>query len=500
MITVRRALFLSTAEKYFSLTVNFLTLTVVSRILTPAEIGVSVIGAAIVAIAMSAREFASPNFIFQERDLKTETIRTVFTAMLLVTAAVSIVLAISAHWLAQAYGEQRLIPYLHVVAACIFLELFTNPIIAIWRREMAFVKVLVVNLAGAITTSVFSIGLALAGFSYMSIAWAWLAASIVTGSMAWLLSRRFDALIPRFQDLRAMLAFGGYNGATVALFRFYESMPYLILGRYVSVEASAMLNRSLTVCQLPDKVLLYGVVSVALPAFSAQARDGKKLKDSYLNATSLVTALHWPTCVMMAILAHPLVAIIFGPQWSAAAPLVQIIAMSLLFSFSFELNHPVLVAVGAMRSVFLRALIVFPIAAGIVTIASFYGAEAVAWSMMIVVPLHAYVSIQFVRRHILISWREVALSLKGSLAVTIAAAIGPLALIFVIGDGFDISIGWAAACVPLAAIGWITSLWATKHPLYLEIKKLIPTSRNLTVLGGKAAPTLWSQSSSNGNI
>jgi O-antigen/teichoic acid export membrane protein len=457
-----------------------------SRLMTPDEIGVSVIGAAILVVAISAREFASPNIIFQQRDLATETIRGIFTVMLIVTGAISIMLATSAHWLAEAYGEPRLAPFLHVATGTLFVELFNLPIIALWRREMAFGKIMLVNVTGALTTASFSVCLALAGFSYMSFAWASFASVTVMSSMALLMARRFDALKPQFRNLKEIVTFGGYNGITVSLFRLYETVPYVLLGRFVSVEAAALFNRSLTICQMPDKMLLSGVLPVALPAFSAAARSGKEPREAYLHGTSLVTALHWPAFVMLAILAHPLVKIMFGDQWTAIVPLVQTISIASLFSFSFELNYPVLVAVGAMRSVFLRALIVFPIGAAIVTIASMLGLKAVAYAMLIVIPLNAFVSLYFVCRHISITWREIAASVRSSCWVTAATALGPLCLINFLGIGFDMSIGWAIVCALLAAIGWCLSLWAVKHPIFDELVKLIPFVRQPKISEGKA--------------
>src|SRR5690242_15236490 len=56
MTAVRRALLLSTADRYFTFASNFAVAAAVSRILTPAEIGVSVVGMAILGIALSVRE------------------------------------------------------------------------------------------------------------------------------------------------------------------------------------------------------------------------------------------------------------------------------------------------------------------------------------------------------------------------------------------------------------------------------------------------------------
>src|ERR1700752_4265642 len=89
MVAVKRALFLSTGERYFVLLSNFATTALVSRILTPEEIGVWVIGMAILSIALSTREFASANFLIQHQALGREEIRAAFSVLLLLTMGIA---------------------------------------------------------------------------------------------------------------------------------------------------------------------------------------------------------------------------------------------------------------------------------------------------------------------------------------------------------------------------------------------------------------------------
>ena len=348
MSPVKRALFISTGERYFLLASNFIRVALVSRLLTPSEIGVSVIGMAIVAIAMSAREFVSASFLIQRENLTRDDIRGAFSAMLIITGAISGLLMLAAPWLAESYREPNLVPYLHVIAVCLLVELFSTQILTLLKRDMLFGKVAVINISSTITGIAATVGLALLGFSFMSFAWAWLAGSVVAGVLALSFRPQFWMFVPSFKNWRALLEFGGYNGITVVLFKLYDQLPYLMLGQLVSPNAAGLFSRCQTICELPDKILLGGVVQVILPAFAAEVRQGRDLRAPYLNALGLVTAVLWPAHVIIATLAYPIVAVLLGSQWHEVAPLVQIVALASLFAFSFELNYPVLVAKGAI--------------------------------------------------------------------------------------------------------------------------------------------------------
>jgi lipopolysaccharide exporter len=69
------------------------------------------------------------------------------------------------------------------------------------------------------------------------------------------------------------------------------------------------------VSDIPDRVVLTGVFSVAFPALAAEIREGRGLKQPYLRALGLITVAYWPALVLLALLAHPVVSFILGRQW-----------------------------------------------------------------------------------------------------------------------------------------------------------------------------------------
>ncbi|TIX37230.1 MAG: sugar transporter, partial [Mesorhizobium sp.] len=184
MLSVKRALLMSVGERYVLLVTNFATAALVSRILTPQEIGVSVIGMAIMATALSLREFSSSSFLIQRKELSREDIRGAFTVTFILTGVIAAALVAASPFLASFYREPNLVPYFRVISVCLFLDASSTLIIALLRREMSFGKVAAIDIAGAVANSAATMALALAGFSYMSFAWAWLIGSGLAAVLA----------------------------------------------------------------------------------------------------------------------------------------------------------------------------------------------------------------------------------------------------------------------------------------------------------------------------
>jgi O-antigen/teichoic acid export membrane protein len=466
---IRTALLLATSDRYFTLAVNFVSIVVVSRLLAPEEVGLAIVSGAIASMWFRLREFATTNFIVQHEEITRDDVRATFTVLFCLSAVLSGILFFAAPFVAHGYGQDGLTLLLRVTAIAVFLDVFGAPNLALFRRELNFGKVALVNVTGAALTAGTTIALAWLGFSYMSFAWAQLIATIAAGFLAFSLKPDLWVFFPSVKKWRATTTFGAYNGVNVLLYGIYESLPYLVVGKFISVEAAGLYGRSISICQIPDKIFMGGVVAVALPALSLQVREGADVKASYLVAIEHITAVQWPAYAIICILAHPVVSIVLGAQWLAVVPLVQLIALSYMFAFSAELNYPLLIALGGFRDVLTRGFIVWPISAVIIFVSSFFGVTAVAFSLWITMALNAYVSIYFVQRRLAVQWADIAAALVKSFAATLSAAAGAFSVVAAAGMRFDLPIPLAVLAGAMALIGWSLGLRVTRHPLLREI-------------------------------
>ena len=85
MPSLRKALALSFASKYSSLAIHTVAVVVLARLLTPAEIGVYSVVAAVVALAHVLRDFGVGNYL----EFTTERIRTALSVVVLFTWSIA---------------------------------------------------------------------------------------------------------------------------------------------------------------------------------------------------------------------------------------------------------------------------------------------------------------------------------------------------------------------------------------------------------------------------
>lgn len=488
MGVVRRAFLMATIEQYSQVAVSIAMIAVLSRLLDSNEIGIAVIGLGIGTLAFNFREFVTSEYLIQRDSVSREDVRTAFTLMFGFSVVIGCLLFLSSSWLADFYAQPGLHAFIRILALTGIIDASVCTITALLRRDMEFGLVTRINALGIMTNAAVTMSLAFSHFGYMSYAWGSLAAAIVKLLLAFHARPIFWMWRPCLAGWRAMINFSAFKGASTVLDRAYETIPQLILGRFMPLTAVGIFNRANLVCGIPDKFFLSAIFSVAFPAFAAEVRAQRSVKEAYLRTISYITALYWPCLLCMAILAHPIVDITLGQAWDEVAPILQILSVAAIFWFPNILTYPVLVALGANREAFEANFIGRGISIFIICGASFYGLYALSLSQFIVLPFQMMLALIYVRRHVPFSWGELRAILYKSGLVTLGAIVGPLAVLVANDLQFELSILQACFAGLLSAIGWLAALILTGHPFLEELTRIANlVLPKLPLLRGKAA-------------
>jgi O-antigen/teichoic acid export membrane protein len=469
MRRVRRAFAWATIGRYVVMASNLAVAIAISRIVTPAAFGVSVLGGSVYAIAEALRELGGGAYLIQQNELTVEKIRTSITTSLLVSLAISLCLYLNAAPIARFYGLPEVEPYVYVTAVGYALGPFIFPIFALMSREMAFGSHALVSISMSLAGGLTSIVLASLDFSYMSFAWASVASAVVGSSLCYFF--RSDRSIYRLSlsEWRGVISFGAYDSATALIAALGEYAPYLVLGKMLDSASVGIAQRAILLSLFPGRVILAGVGAIALPLFSQSVREDSDTRGTYLIAIELITAVLWPCLVLFGLLADPLVSVLFGRQWLEVAPLLRILCIAVAFSFPWALQYPVLVAVGKVS--LLPRLVAFQtvLNALAVGLTAKHGLLAVAWGFAVVAPVNAFVAVALVRRHLRFHWLEFIEALRKSACLSLMSSLGPIAVTLAAGGSRDLSIEAALIASSLSAAGWGAGLWLTHHPLRHEL-------------------------------
>lgn len=484
MTAVKRALIVTSVQRYIVLAINFISFAALSRLLTPAQIGVSIIGLGIITICQTIRDFGLVAYVINQTDDVPIKVRSSFTVSMLI----AIVLAAALLWLAapasRFYGEPAFQTYLALASAQLIIGTFYGPISALLQRDMNFFSLAIVEIVATAACAAVTIALAVLGYGALSVAWGGLISSAVAGLLPLYFLPATWAFRPSLTHWRDIVSFGTFTSLGFVLSRGYDLLTASIYGRLLSLSSLGLYNRAMMVCDLPMKGLLSGVVPLALPALAAEKREGRCLKKAMLNGFALMTAVLWPALAVLALFADTFAAILLGQQWLGAGALIPIIAASAVFSFPAFFTYPVLVLAGHVRQTVTAQAVSLPLCALILWIAAHYGLNAVVWSLLITVPLQNVVSLYFIRRAVPFEPAELISTLTPSALLAGVTAI-PTFMTSVALTSLGVPQMLAFPLVLLAGAGyWLGGLMWLDHPLSPHLRDAIHMAR-------RKAARLW---------
>jgi O-antigen/teichoic acid export membrane protein len=477
-MSVRTAAIWAIASQYISFAIQFVTSVVLARwYIDPSQLGLFSIAFAAITLVAFLQDFGVGRYIAGERDLTEDKIQTAFTLSLGVAwtvAAASILLAWPVSWF---YNDPRLLPLALVIASAYLLVPLAIVPQALCQRRMDFKSNTMIEVGAAAANAAVALTLAVRGHGAMSLAWGAFAQQAARTLVSqW----RAGGMLPRVLRLRGaapIVALGGTNTVQAVCSSITSRAPELLVGRILNEVAVGLFARASGLA-LQLRLLVSGAVTgVFYPAFRKVRDEGQPLGPPYLRVVSAYTGITWPAMAGIAVLAEPLVGLLYGPRWLETAPLLIWVALSQLCYVAVPLNGDLPILVGRMPQLVryniyetIASVLLLALAApfGLVWVAASRLAHGLYWILTYA---------PFMREILDLTWRDLLKAWAQSLAGTLAA-IAPLLVSYALWQG-PAQAGWLQLGLGTAAgvLGWLGTLALIRHPLFAELTALAREAR-----------------------
>jgi O-antigen/teichoic acid export membrane protein len=472
MADVRKSLALSLAARYGAFMIQAVALVVLARLLTPEEVGVYAISAALLALVTVLGDFGVEVYLVQAPRLRRSERQAAVAVTLVTSMAVGSAFILVRGAVADFYGDPRLAPMMLIMGTTLFFVPLNLPMLAMLRRKMMFGALLFVTTTSYLAFAVTAIALAAAGHGPLSMAWATLMQTAVTTALA-LRYRAAPLCRPGVRAWRRVVVFGMTATSTITIFRLGMTAPELIIGRMLGLEATGLFSRAHGVAQIFNKVVTSAIQPVALPALAAELREGRPLNRVFLRKMEFMGALAWPSYAFVALMADPIVHVVLGRQWTAAVPIIQILClMGVVIPFS-ALNAEFFLALGKPQRQLAIESMLFPVKIALVGAASFHSVEAVALALIVARWGSALLSTRYLADEIGYRFREMLHAARKPLVMLAAATAGPALIMLAMPDASQQPVLALMTAAAAAAAGWIAAMFATHHPFEHEARRLL---------------------------
>jgi O-antigen/teichoic acid export membrane protein len=469
MMKLRRSLALSAAQNYISVALQLVSTMVLSRVLTPTEVGVFAVAAVFAALATNFRDFGIAEYLIQAKHLTPQNIRAAFSVNIGTSWSMGLVMFFGAGFVGDFYHSPVVADVMRVQAISFLLIPFGAINQAWFRREMRFEPLFAAGVAADLVSLSLAITLALNDYGAMSLAWSGLAGIATTVAVS-LYFRPKD--FPRWPGLRGLgevLKFGAFASGIYVLGQLGRGAPEMIIGRVQGVTDVAIFSRAGGLVQLFRQLVVRAVMPVCLPYFAKAVRDEGSVHRAYMRGVAIFTAIGWVFLGFLAMAAFPSIRLIYGDQWAAAVPLAGILCVAGAVELVHYLAKEALISQGrvklATRLQFVLQLVQL---LGLCAVIPF-GLIGASWGILASSVCGLALSQWHLRVGTAFTVGQLWASCRTSLAVT-AFSLAPMTVIFSFVPATEGNyLRYLFLGGSLTAVCWLLALRYTRHPLWAEL-------------------------------
>jgi len=478
-MSIRRSLGISAFSQFSTFAINFASVIIVSRLLTPSEIGIFSVAASILAFAHVFREFGVGQFLIQAKEITRERLRAAFTVTLAISWAIAALLLLLRHPAAAFYDNAGVAGVLGLISINFVILPFGSPLLSLLRRELQFDKIALVNIANALVASTVTVITAYMGESYLSMAWGAIAGNIANVVLLNFIRRGQIFMLPTTRGLGEVVRFGSMASTSSLLTELGSSAPDLILGRTLGFADVAFFSRADALRKMTLGQLFVLVRGVYFPSFAKRVREGGHPGEMYCSSMPYMIAFTAPALALLALLAGPLILFLFGHQWERAAPLASLLCGFAVLSTSTSMVSTSLTAVGKVDVVMRAQLWLQGVRMAALASSLWWPLEGVvlAFSLAYVVELLLY----FKALNVVfdVSARQLWQATRSSYLLVLWSLAGPV-LVLAADDFLGLGLPplpVLCLALPLAAIGWLAGVQIHNHPLKPELGLILTRLR-----------------------
>ncbi|MBB5746327.1 oligosaccharide flippase family protein [Brevundimonas variabilis] len=477
-MSVRKALAWAFSAQFVTFTAGFIGSIAIARLLGPAEMGVYAVAVAVVGVLGIFATFGVSSYVTKEVDLTEDKLASAFTVNALINVMMAMLLFAGSFVVPELMRSDDVGPLLRLLAIQPLIGLFDFRPMAMMQRHMKFGKLAYISAPLAVAGLVISVTLASRGFSFYSMAYAALATSTAGMIAANVLGREYVSLRLSLTHWRELSSFGLKIMSVSGVAQGAQRISDLVLARVLGIEALGIFSRA---SNLSNMIFfnLYGTATrVAFVNLSEEFRKTGELGPVFLRSLELIMGVMWPLLAGIAVLSGPMIYILYGEQWLAAALPLSILMIAQCIALCFGMNWELFVLRGEVGRQSKYEIIRSVLGTLAFAFGSIFGLVTAALGRVVETLIGLFLYYPHVQRLARVRPSQVSAVYQKSAALTFVAVGPSFVLMAACGWSPSTPIWSILVAVGIGVAGWILLLRKVGHPIYGEFERVYSRFRH----------------------
>ncbi|WP_310386421.1 oligosaccharide flippase family protein [Roseateles sp.] len=471
-MSLRKSIFISALSANSLTLIGIVSSMIIARILTPTDLGAYAIAAVFVGLAHQFRDFGTSTYLVQCQTIDKESLGKALGLTVLSATALGLLVMALAPLAGWFYQTEQITYVLFILGVNFFIVPFGANTLAILRRDMRFRERAIIDHASSITGLVVSCACAWRGYGALSLAFGTLFSTIATTLCAGFYRPKQHPWSIQFRNLKDIFSFGVSATASAMITQLNRGVIEIIGGRFAGLEAVAFFNKAKSVTDHIGALLLGVAHQVTLPVLSESHRKGELLAPIYLRTAALLTGFMWPACAFAAIFPLDILHFMFGPQWDAAAPMLQLMCLLTALSSPLWLWSQPMFALGRPKPVLWGEILhLVCLLFGLAILAWGLKSSNLALAMIFTPPFVLGYAYRTLQRNLNFTHREFVGALWPSAQTAVAVACTAY-LLATVTEEWHLAPRLLMSSV-LCGIAWLAGIFIAKHPLKAEVMHVL---------------------------
>jgi PST family polysaccharide transporter len=290
-----------------------------ARLLTPREFGVAAASAFFMQLAGRLFDFGFNQTLVKAKTIEPIHMSTIFVAQMAMGVFAFLLMVTLSPAIGAFYNMPESTTVLPVAALAFIIAPIGSIPSALLQRRFEYKKTTTVDWVQLLVTMVTNIGLALLGFSYMSIIYARLASSVATQAMRIYYTRWRPSLRFSWTALREVLPVSTGFFSKRLLDYFAQNGDNLVVGKVQGLTALGLYDKAYSTMNRFLVRMNTGGPGVMFRIFAVIHEEPERFRRAYTKVMLSASMLGFPVFTALGVMAPQLMVVLFGPRWLPAA-------------------------------------------------------------------------------------------------------------------------------------------------------------------------------------
>lgn len=305
------------------LAVQFVSIAVLSRLLSPADYGLMAMATVVTNFAMLFRDMGTSTALIQMDRPSAALLDAVFSFNIVFGAVIAAAVALCAPLAAWAFSAESLTGLLVALSLTFPVAAASAAPLALLEREGKFRAVAWIEISSGALGLTGGIAGARAGLGAYSLAMQAVMTAALTALQVWGLSRWRPRLRWAPRELRPIWPFSSNLVAFNLVNYFVRNADTALVGRFFDAHSLGWYSVANRLLLFPLQNLTYVASRALLPVYSRRQNEKQEIGSLYLRTLAVIAAISAPMMFGLWALREPFVATLLGPKWSPVADILQ---------------------------------------------------------------------------------------------------------------------------------------------------------------------------------